>query len=61
MAEVPMEPVDSAEDNEPDTLATPEGDGEGLPDVPLTVDEPEVERPRGDGPHSEEPLRDALG
>ena len=61
MAELPTEPLDSPEDNEPDTLATPEGDNEGLPDEPLTADEPVVERPRGDEPHSVEPLRDALG
>ena len=61
MAEFPVETLDSPEDNEPDTLATPEGDNEGLPDEPLTADEPVVERPRGDEPHSVEPLRDALG
>jgi len=61
MAEFPTESFDSAEDNEPDTLATPEGDNEGLPDEPLSPDEPVVERPRGDEPHSVEPLRDALG
>ena len=26
---------DTPEDEEPDTVATPEGDGEGLPDAPL--------------------------
>ena len=46
MTEFPTESFDSAEDNEPDTLATPEGDNEGLPDEPLSPDEP---------------LRDALG
>jgi len=46
MAEFPTESFDSAEDNEPDTLATPEGDNEGLPDEPLSPDEPVVERPR---------------
>ena len=61
MAQSANESFGSLEDNEPDTLATPEGDGEGLPDVPLTADEPVVERPRGDDPHSVEPLRDALG
>jgi hypothetical protein len=61
MAEFLVEHAKSAEDNEPDTLATPEGDNEGLPDEPLTADEPVVERPRGDEPHSVEPLRDALG
>lgn len=29
------DPRDSPEDNEPDTVATPEGDGEGSPDAPL--------------------------
>ena len=61
MVELRLEPADSVEDNKPDTLATPEGDNEGLPDEPLTADEPVVERPRGDEPHSVEPLRDALG
>ena len=60
MAEFPVEPPDFAENNESDTLSTPEGDNEGLPDDPLTPDEPVVERPRGDEPHTSEPLRDAL-
>ena len=45
---------------EPETIATPEGDNETLPDEPLMGDEPGIEngleRPRGDQPHSEEPL-----
>ena len=56
----PTEPPDSPEDNEPDTLATPEGDNEGAPDQPLSPKPPAIERPRGDEPHSIEPLRDAL-
>jgi hypothetical protein len=31
----PFDSLDSPEDDEPDTLATPEGDGEGPPDAPL--------------------------
>jgi hypothetical protein len=31
----PRDSPDTPEDNEPDTLSTPEGDGEGLPDAPL--------------------------
>src|SRR6266704_3505222 len=35
--EIPMEhhAPETPEDNEPDTLSTPEGDGEGPPDAPL--------------------------
>ena len=31
----PRDSPDTPEDNEPDTVATPEGDGEYPPDVPL--------------------------
>jgi hypothetical protein len=31
----PRDSPDTPEDNEPDTLFTPEGDGEGPPDAPL--------------------------
>ena len=31
----PRDSPDTPEDNEPDTLSTPEGDGEGPPDAPL--------------------------
>jgi hypothetical protein len=31
----PRDSPDSPEDNEPNTLATPEGDAEDLPDAPL--------------------------
>ncbi len=44
----------------PNTLATPEGDNEQLPDAPLNPNEPAPERPPGDEPHTELPLRDAL-
>jgi hypothetical protein len=44
----------------PNTIATPEGDNELLPDQPLTEAEPAPERPRGDEPHSVEPLYPAL-
>ena len=48
------------EDTRPDTIATPEGDNEYLPDQPLTPLIAPVERPRGDEPHSSLPFRDAL-
>jgi len=44
----------------PNTLATPEGDNEQLPDAPLNPNEPTPERSPGDEPHTELPLRDAL-
>jgi hypothetical protein len=56
----PTQPPDSPEDDRPDTIATPEGDDEGLPDVPLAPSDADIERPRGDEPHSSLPLRDAL-
>lgn len=56
MSILPTEPPDSPEDNEPDTIATPEGDNEYAPDQPLPLNEPVPERPRGDQPHSTEPL-----
>jgi hypothetical protein len=59
MAE-PTEPPDSPEDNEPETIATPEGDGEDSFDQPLAPSDVEIERPRGDEPHFSLPLRDAL-
>ena len=31
----PLDSPDSPEDNEPDTVATPEGDNEAAPDAPL--------------------------
>jgi hypothetical protein len=40
----------------PETLATPEGDNEQSPDQPLHPNEPTPERPRGDQPHTTEPL-----
>ena len=55
-----LDSPDSPEDNEPDTLAMPEGDNEGLPDEPLSPDGPVPERPRGDEPHTSQPLRKAL-
>jgi hypothetical protein len=56
MSTLPTEPSDSPEDNQPDTIATPEGDNEYAPDQPLSPGEPVPERPRGDEPHSTEPL-----
>ncbi len=40
----------------PNTLATPEGDNELAPEEPLQPDPPAPVRPRGDEPHSVEPL-----
>lgn len=56
----PTDPPDFVPDNEPDTLATPEGDNEDLPGQPLNPSEPPIERPRGNEPHSNQPLRKAL-
>lgn len=39
-----------------DDLTTPEGDNERLPDEPLTTALPTPIRPRGDQPHTTEPL-----
>jgi hypothetical protein len=60
MTALPTEPPDSPDDQEPDTLSTPEGDDEYPPDEPLPTSEPVPERPRGDEPHTIEPLRPAL-
>jgi hypothetical protein len=57
----PTDPPDVVLDPAPDVLATPEGDGEHLPDQPLNpalVTTPE--RPRGNEPHYTLPLRKAL-
>jgi hypothetical protein len=54
-------PTQSPDPNEPDNIATPEGDNEYAPDQPLSPDPPAIERPRGDEPHSKEPLYPALG
>ena len=47
-------------DIRPDTIATPEGDNEFLPDQPLVPLNTDIERPRGDEPHSSLPFRNAL-
>ena len=60
MSDFPTQPPDSPEDNEPDTVATPEGDNEYAPDQPLTPAAPVPERPRGNEPHDVEPLYPAL-
>jgi hypothetical protein len=57
---LPTEPPDSPEDHQPDTIATPEGDNESAPGQPLSPTPPIPERPRGDDPHSSEPLYPAL-
>jgi hypothetical protein len=48
------------EDPRPDTIATPEGDNEFLPDEPLAPLDVDIERPCGGEPHSSLPFRDAL-
>ena len=52
------QPPDTVTDNLPDTIATPEGDNEFAPDQPLKPSA-EATRPRGDEPHSEQPIRNA--
>ena len=57
----PTDPPDSVPDELPDGLATPEGDGDYLPDEPLSPSEVQpLERPRGNEPHYKLPLRKAL-
>jgi hypothetical protein len=57
----PTDPPDFVPDHEPDILATPEGDAEYPADQPLQPGEvPPIERPRGNEPHYNLPLRKAL-
>jgi hypothetical protein len=56
----PTGPPDSVPENEPDALATPEGDNEDPLSAPLDPSAPTPERPRGNEPHFEQPLRKAL-
>ncbi|WP_353064014.1 hypothetical protein RBB77_22585 [Tunturibacter psychrotolerans] len=42
----PRDSPDSPKDNEPDTVATPEGDAEDLPDAPLKPAPRGMQRPR---------------
>lgn len=57
----PVDPPDTVPDDLPGTLATPEGDGEHLPDQPLDpTSAPPLERPRGNEPHPTQPIRKAL-
>ena len=56
----PTDPPDFVPDPEPDTVATPEGDNECPPDQPLCRTPPTPERPRGNEPHYNQPLRKAL-
>lgn len=56
----PTDPPDFVPENEPDTLATPEGDNEHRPEQPLKgPSTPTPERPRGNEPHYDQPLRKA--
>ena len=65
MADYPVSPAevpDTVPENEPDTVATPEGDNEYRPDQPLPGSAvPTPERPRGNEPHPEQPIRPAEG
>jgi hypothetical protein len=60
MSATPTQPTDLPEENEPDTVATPEGDNEYAPEQPLSPAAPTPERLRGDDPHTNEPLYPAL-
>ena len=42
----PLDSPDLPEDQEPDTVATPEGDNEDLPDAPLKPAPAGMQRPR---------------
>jgi hypothetical protein len=42
----PLDSPDSPEDNEPDTVATPEGDNEDVGNAPLRPLPPGLQRPR---------------
>ena len=52
-------PMDAMDDDQPDTVATPEGDNEFPPDQPLPSSAPTPERPRGNEPHPQQPIRPA--
>lgn len=56
----PTDPPDFVPDPEPNTIATPEGDNEHRADQPLSGNPPTPERPRGNEPHYDQPLRKAL-
>ncbi|HVG26920.1 MAG TPA: hypothetical protein VM865_04890 [Acidobacteriaceae bacterium] len=57
----PTDTPDVVPENAPDTVATPEGDNEYGFDQPLAPGtEPTPERPRGNEPHPQQPIRDAL-
>jgi hypothetical protein len=55
-----MEPPVSRDNNKPETIATPEGDNEGLPSEPPAPADVDLQRPRGDEPHWSQPIRPAL-
>lgn len=59
MADEPVEVKDTVPEKTPDTIATPEGDNEFGAEQVLPKNVPPITRPRGDEPHSKEPLRDA--
>lgn len=60
MSARPAEPPNFPDAGPSDTIATPEGDNQFRPDQPLPPTEPTPLRPRGDQPHSAEPLYPAL-
>lgn len=66
MARFPVSPAevnDSVPDPRPDTIGTPEGDNEYLPDEPLpgAANIPTPDIPRGNEPHPSQPIRPAEG
>ena len=54
----PTEAPDSVPEDAPDTIATPEGDNEYVPEQPLDPNAPDVTRPRGNEPQ-QQPIRPA--
>jgi hypothetical protein len=56
---IPHPNHDQPPDDEPETIATPEGDNEYPPDAPLSPNAPAPVRPRGGAPLSEQPLNPA--
>ena len=56
----PTEAPDTVGDVRPAEVGTPEGDNEFAPDQPLTPSTiPTPERPRGNEPHPDQPIRPA--
>ena len=55
----PTEAPNVVPDDGPDTIATPEGDNEYMPEQPLDPNAPDITRPRGNEAHPEQPIRPA--